>query len=89
MCDGEFGARRSMHAHIVVERVIFCGHLNTVGQEAEDGSDPQQNGEATKKLSAELDPFRRGGGRCECIQAVFGQHLRSSGTGKALRGNDF
>lgn len=48
--------------HIIPSGLVLCGGLDGVGQEAEDGADPQQNGEATKKLATELDPFWGGGG---------------------------
>lgn len=50
-------------SHIVIGRLVLCGHLDGVGQEAEDGTDPEQDGEATEQLTAELDPLRGGGGR--------------------------
>lgn len=72
-------------SHIVIGCLVLCGHLDSVGQEAEDGTDPEQDGEAAEQLPAELDPLRGGGGRGQGVGTVPGQNLNSSGIGKALR----
>lgn len=75
-------------SHIVIWCLVLCGHLNAVGQEAEDGTDPEQDGEAAEQLAAELDPLRGGGGRGQCVGTVPGQNLHSSGIGQPLRGSN-
>ncbi len=76
-------------SHIVIGCLILRGHLDAVGQEAEDGTDPEQDGEATEQLTAELDPLRGGGGRGQGVQTIPGQNLPSSGIGQTLRENNF
>lgn len=60
------------HTHIVTGRVILGPCLDAIGQEAKDCPDPQQDGETTKQLSAELDPFWGGRRRCEGIRPIPG-----------------
>ncbi len=76
-------------SHIVIGRLVLCGHLDGVGQEAEDGTNPEQDGEAAEQLTAELDPLRGGGGRSQSVWTVPGQNLHSSGVGQALRESNF
>lgn len=76
-------------SHIVIGCLVLCGHLDAVGQEAEDGADPEQDGEAAKQLTAELDPLRGGGGRGQGVWTVPGQNLHSSGIGQALGESNF
>ncbi|KAG7236634.1 hypothetical protein INR49_000758 [Caranx melampygus] len=54
------------------------------GQEAENGTDPEQDGEAAEQLTAELDPLRGGGGRSQSVWTIPGQNLDCSGVGQAL-----
>lgn len=61
--------------HIVAGRVIFSPCLDAISQEAEDRPNPQQDGETSKQLSAELDPFWCGGWWCEGVRTVSGQNL--------------
>lgn len=35
-------------SHVVIGRLVLHGHLDAVGQEAEDGTDPEQDGEAAE-----------------------------------------
>ena len=46
--------------HVIARWVLIGGGLDGVGHEAQDGSDPQQQGEAHEQLLTELDPL--GGG---------------------------
>lgn len=78
-------ARACRTPHVVVDRLVLDGHLDAVGQEAEDGADPEQDGESAEQLTTELDPLRGGGWRGQGVGSVPGQHLQSSGTGKTLR----
>lgn len=75
--------------HVVVDRLVFRGHLDAVGQETEDGAGPEQDGEAAEQLTAELDPLRRGGGRGQGVGTVPGKNLHGSGVGQPLRGSNF
>ena len=43
---------------VVIRRFLERGRLDGVGQEAEDGAEPQQHGKATEESLQELDPFR-------------------------------
>lgn len=57
-------------SHIIACRVVLCGCLDGVRQEAEDGTDPEQDREATKQLAAKLNPLRGRGGRGESIGSI-------------------
>lgn len=76
-------------SHVVIGRLILKSHLDAEGQEAKDGADPEQNGEAAEQLTAELDPLRGCGGGSECVLTVSGQNLSSSGLVQALQGEQF
>lgn len=76
-------------SYIVIDWLVLCGHLDAEGQEAKDGTDPEQDGEAAEQLTAELDPLRGGGGRSQCVLTVSGQNLHSSGMAQALQGKQF
>lgn len=47
-----------MYMHIISSRLVFSGSLNGIGQEAENGSGPQQDGETSEQLTTEFNPFR-------------------------------
>lgn len=76
-------------SHIVIGRLILHGHLDAERQEAEDGTDPEQDREAAEQLTAELDPLRGGGGRSQGVWTIPGQNLHSSGVGQALGESNF
>ncbi|GIY14909.1 hypothetical protein CEXT_294151, partial [Caerostris extrusa] len=44
--------------HIIVWRLFESGRLDEVGNEAQDGTNPQQEGEPTEQILAELHPLR-------------------------------
>lgn len=75
-------------AHIVSCRIVLSGCLDGVGQEAEDGAGPQQDGESTKQLATKLDPLRSGGRRGESIGTVPDQKLCCLGIGQSLEGTE-
>lgn len=72
--------------HIIWSRLLLCGQLDGVGHKAEDGTDPQQDGEATSQLAAEFDPFRSPRGWSKGIGATPGQVLCCFGIGQTLWG---
>lgn len=72
-------------AHIVVGWFVLHGGLDAVGQEAEDGPDPQQDGEAPEELAAELDPLGGCRGRGEGVGSIPGQNVLGPLVGEALR----
>lgn len=72
-------------AHIVVGWFIFHGSLDAVGQEAEDGPNPQKDGEASKKLATELDPLRGCWGWSEGVGPIPSQNVLGPLVGEALR----
>lgn len=84
-----FVCMRVFVAHIVSCRIVLSGCLDGVGQEAEDGADPQQDGESTKQLATELDPLRGGGRRGESIGTVPDQELCCLGIGQSLEGTQW
>lgn len=71
-------------SHIVASRIVLSGCLDGVSQEAEDGTDPQQDGEATKQLATEFNPLRCCGRRGEGIWAIPEQNLCCLGIGQPL-----
>lgn len=72
-------------AHIVIGRFIFHGSLDTIGQKAEDGTDPQKDREAPEKLATELDPLRGCWGWSEGVGSISSQNVLGSLVGEALR----
>lgn len=78
------GRGRVEGTHVVARRVILCARLDAVGQEAEDGPDPQQDREAPEELAAELDPLRGGRRRCERVGPISGQDLLGFAVGQTL-----
>ena len=72
--------------HVVIDRLVLCGHLDAVSQEAEDSSDPEQDGEAAEQLTAELHPLGGGGRGGQGVGTVPGQDLHRPGVGQALGG---
>lgn len=75
-------------AHIVARRFVLSGCLDGIGQKAEDGASPQQDGESTEQLAAELDPLRSGGRRGESIGTISDQKLGRLGIGQSLQGTE-
>lgn len=58
--------------------------LDAIGQEAENGPNPQEDGEATKQLFTEFDPFWSGGGWGKCIGSISSQDFLCLFGAKAL-----
>lgn len=75
-----------MSSHIVSSRLVLRGGLDGIGQEAEDGSDPQQDGKPSEELSAEFDPLRGGGGRGESVGTITSEVLRRLSISQTLQG---
>jgi hypothetical protein len=51
---------------------LFAVHyLNTVSNEAEDSSKPEEKSKSSKKVLTELDPFRGRGWRGQCVEAIL------------------
>ena len=57
-------------AHVISKDIIRSTSLDTVGNETEDGTDPQQHGETSKELLQKLDPFGHRFGRCQGVGTV-------------------
>lgn len=72
-------------AHVVPCRLVLSSCLDSVGQKAEDGAGPQQDGESTEQLATELDPFWGGGRRGERIGTIPEQKLCGLGIGQSLQ----
>lgn len=75
----------SSSTHVIPSGLVLCGSLDGVGQKAEDSTDPQQDGEATKQLATEFYPFWSGGGWSQGVGAVPGQVLCCLGIGQTLK----
>lgn len=72
-------------AHIVIGWFILHGSLDTVGEKAEDGPDPQKDREAPEKLATELDPLRGCWGWSEGVGSISSQNVLGPLVGEALR----
>lgn len=70
--------------HVVSRGIILSARLDAIGQKAEDGSNPQQDGEAPEELAAELDPLRGGGRWRERVRPIPGQNLLGFAVGQTL-----
>lgn len=70
--------------HVVPRGIVLSACLDAIGQEAEDGPNPQKDGEAPKELAAELDPLRGGRRWCERVRPVPGQNLLGFAVGQTL-----
>lgn len=55
--------------YVVIRRLVLHCSLDSVGQETEDGTSPQQHGETAKHLKEKKERWRRVGG---CWQACGG-----------------
>lgn len=56
---GSFGGREQTHI-IFVGLFFVISYIYAIGQEAEKGTSPQQEGEAAKQLFTEFDPLWSG-----------------------------
>lgn len=79
------GGKYNTQVKIVVGRLIAGTRLDGVGDEAQDGADPQQQREATEQIFTELDPFRGLFGRRQRIRAIALQVLLGFGVTQTLR----
>lgn len=79
------GGKYNTQVKIVVGRLIAGTRLDGVGDEAQDGANPQQQREATKEIFTELDPFRRLFGRRQRVRAVALQVLLGFGVAQTLK----
>ena len=52
---------------------LLCSRFNNIGDEAEEGTDPQKNLKTAEQIFHEMDPFRCCFGRCQNISSIFGQ----------------
>lgn len=74
--DDDHGGQHDAQVQVVHVRVLDGGRLEAVGEEAEDGSDPEEGGEASEQVLAELDPLGGGLGRGEGVWSVQLEVLR-------------
>lgn len=56
--------------YVIIVRLFFSRAFYAVGNETKDGSDPEQEGETTKEIFAEFDPFWDLFGRRESVRAI-------------------
>ena len=61
---------RDKITYVIAWGILGGGGLNGIGDKTENGSDPQQQGETSEELFAELDPFGRGFGRGQFVGTV-------------------
>ena len=62
-------------------KLFFCGHLDAVGNEAEDGAKPEEHGKAREETFAEFDPLRHSWGRRQRVWTV----LLDAGSNQVVR----
>lgn len=79
------GGKYNTQVKIVVGRLIAGTRLDGVGDEAQDGADPQQQRKATKEIFTELDPFRSLFGRRQRVRAIALQVLLGFRVAQTLR----
>ncbi len=70
--DDDHDGQDDAQVQVVVLGVFDILGLNGVGDQAEDGSGPQEKGEASKKLSDKFHPFWSCFSRGQLVWAVFG-----------------
>ena len=75
-----------LSTYVIPSGLVLSGSLDGVGQEAEEGTDPQQDGEAPEQLATELDPLGGGRGWSQSVWAVPDQVLCCLGIGQTLIG---
>ena len=71
--DGGMGRENDVQvgcSYVIAEDVVFAGDFDGVGDEAEDGTDPQQHGESSEEILAEFDPLGRRLGRRQGVGTV-------------------
>ena len=76
--DEDHGREDDTKVEVVIWRLLKGRSLNAVGEEAKDGSEPEEESEATKEILAELDPLRglgRGSQSVGSISLLVGFHL--------------
>ena len=64
------GCQDDAQVEIVIRRLLECAGLDAVGEEAEDGAQPEQQREPTEQILTELDPFRSLGRGGQSVGAV-------------------
>ena len=74
--NNDHGGQHNTEVQVVHVGMVDGGRLEAVGEEAEDGSDPEEGGEAAEQVLAELDPLRGGLGRGEGVGTVQFEVLR-------------
>ena len=79
-----FPPLQALDSYVIIWRLLEGSRLNGVGDEAEDGTDPEQHREAVEEVLAELDPLGDLLGRRERVRAVPVQVLLGTRLGQTL-----
>ena len=69
--DGDDSSEDNSEVEVIIWGLLVCSCLDTIGKEAEDGSNPEQTGKSREQILTELDPLRGGGRRSQLVEAVF------------------
>merc|ERR1719322_1135373 len=82
--DSDDSSQDNTQVQVVIWRLLVGGGLDTVGDEAENGSEPEQTGESRKEILTEFDPFWSCGGRGQLVQTMFGNTSLGLGSGQTI-----
>lgn len=74
--------------HVVFGRLLIEICLDAIGHKAENGTSPQEDGEATEQLFTEFDPFWNGRGWGKHIRSISNQDFLCLFGAKALCGKE-
>merc|ERR1719232_64621 len=69
--DNHDSSQDNTQVQVIIWRLFIGRGLNSVGDKAKNGTNPQEHGKAGKQVFAELDPFRGGRGWCQGIGTVL------------------
>lgn len=84
-CNDDDCRQDNAKVEVIVGRLFNRAGLDGVGNEAENGANPEQQGETTEEVFAELDPLRGGFWRGECVGPVAFQVFLGFRMTKTLR----
>ena len=69
-CHEDNGCQDDPEVEVVIRRLLEGAGLDSVGEEAEAGAEPEEQREASEQILAELDPLRGLGGRGQSVGAI-------------------
>ena len=69
-CHKDNGCQDDPEVEVIIWRLLEGAGLDSVGEEAEDGAEPEQQREAAEQVLAELHPLGRLGRRRQSVGAI-------------------